>query len=50
MGFTLSLSTNPLVNRYADPDDMIDTVASGIGIRDIQLTHEYINPVMACAR
>ena len=44
MCFTLSLSTNPLVNRYADPDDMIDTVASKIGIRDIQLTHEYINP------
>ncbi len=44
MGFTLSLSTNPLVNRYADPDDMIDTIAAKIGIRDIQLTHEYINP------
>lgn len=44
MGFTLSLSTNPLVNRYADPDDMIDTVAAKIGIRDLQLTHEYINP------
>jgi D-erythrulose 1-phosphate 3-epimerase len=44
MAFTLSLNTNPLVNRYADPDDMIDTVASKIGIRDIQLTHEYINP------
>ena len=44
MGFTLSLSTNPLVNRYADPDDVIDTVAVKIGIRDLQLTHEYINP------
>ena len=44
MAFTLSLSTNPLVNRYADPDDMINAVATGIGIRDIQLTHEYINP------
>jgi D-erythrulose 1-phosphate 3-epimerase len=44
MGFTLSLNTNPLVNRYADPDDLIDTVASKIGIRDVQLTHEYINP------
>jgi sugar phosphate isomerase/epimerase len=44
MGFTLSLNTNPLVNRFADPDDLIDTIACRIGIRDIQLTHEFINP------
>jgi len=44
MGFTLSLNTNPLVNRFADPDDLIDAVAAGIGIRDLQLTHEFINP------
>jgi D-erythrulose 1-phosphate 3-epimerase len=44
MAFTLSISTNPLVNRYADPDDLIDTIAGRIGIRDIQLTHEFINP------
>jgi D-erythrulose 1-phosphate 3-epimerase len=44
MAFTLSISTNPLVNRYADPDDLIDTIAHKIGIRDIQLTHEFINP------
>ncbi|MEO9336040.1 TIM barrel protein [Mesorhizobium sp. SB112] len=44
MGFTLSLNTNPLVNRFADPDDLIDTIAGRIGIRDIQLTHEFINP------
>jgi D-erythrulose 1-phosphate 3-epimerase len=44
MAFTLSISTNPLVNRYADPDDLIDTIADRIGIRDIQLTHEFINP------
>jgi D-erythrulose 1-phosphate 3-epimerase len=44
MSFTLSISTNPLVNRYADPDDLIDTIAGKIGIRDIQLTHEFINP------
>ncbi len=31
MGLTLSLNTNPLVNRFADPDDLIDTVA-----RDLQ--------------
>ena len=44
MGFTLSLNTNPLVNRFAEPDDLIDTVAREIRIRDLQLTHEFINP------
>ena len=27
---TLSLNTNPLVNRFADPDDLIDTVAPSL--------------------
>jgi sugar phosphate isomerase/epimerase len=44
MAFTLSLNTNPLVNRFADPDDLIDTVAHRLRIRDLQLTHEFINP------
>lgn len=44
MAFTLSLNTNPLVNRFAAPDDLIDTIAYGIGIRDVQLTHEFVNP------
>ena len=44
LAFTLSLNTNPLVNRFAEPDDLIDTVAHGIGMRDLQLTHEFINP------
>lgn len=44
MGLSLSLNTNPLVNRFADPDDLIDTVAHEIKIRDLQLTHEFINP------
>ena len=44
MTLTLSLNTNPLVNRFADPDDLIDTVARRIRIRDLQLTHEFINP------
>jgi len=25
VAFTLSLNTNPLVNRFAEPDDLIDT-------------------------
>jgi hypothetical protein len=44
VGFTLSLNTNPLVNRFADPDDLVEAVADGIGIRDLQLTHEFVNP------
>jgi hypothetical protein len=44
MPLTLSLNTNPLVNRIADPDDLIDTVARNLKIRDLQLTHEFINP------
>lgn len=44
MPLTLSLNTNPLVNRFADPDDLIETVARDLKIRDLQLTHEFINP------
>lgn len=44
MTLTLSLNTNPLVNRFAEPDDLINTIARDIRIRDIQLTHEFINP------
>ena len=44
MPFSLSLNTNPLVNRFADPDDLIDAIAYKLRIRDIQLTHEFINP------
>jgi sugar phosphate isomerase/epimerase len=44
MKLTLSLNTNPLVNRFAEPDDLIETVARDLRIRDLQLTHEFINP------
>ena len=44
MAFTLSLNTNPLVNRFAEPEDLIETVATRLRIRDLQLTHEFINP------
>lgn len=44
MAFTLALNTNPLVNRFAEPDDLIDTIAYEIRLRDVQLTHEFINP------
>lgn len=44
MPLSLSLNTNPLVNRFADPDDLITAVARDLRIRDLQLTHEFINP------
>ncbi|MEM9425813.1 MAG: TIM barrel protein [Pseudomonadota bacterium] len=44
MGLTLSLNTNPLVNRFAEPTDLIETVARDLRVRDLQLTHEFINP------
>ncbi|OSQ41813.1 TIM barrel protein [Thalassospira sp. MCCC 1A01428] len=44
MALTLSLNTNPLVNRFADPDDLINCVARDLRIRDLQLTHEFLNP------
>ena len=44
MPFSLSLNTNPLVNRFAEADDLIETVARDLRIRDLQLTHEFINP------
>ena len=44
MGFTLSVNTNPLVNRFAEPEDFIGVLADEIGIGNIQLVHEFINP------
>ncbi|TPW26168.1 sugar phosphate isomerase/epimerase family protein [Pararhizobium mangrovi] len=49
MAFTLSVNTNPLVNRFAEPDDLIDTIAHDIGLRDVQLTHEFVNPAWPAA-
>lgn len=44
MGFSLSVNTNPLVNRFAEPEDVIGVLANDIGIGHIQLVHEFINP------
>jgi sugar phosphate isomerase/epimerase len=44
MGFTLSVNTNPFVNRFAEPEDLIGTLADEIGIGHVQLVHEFINP------
>ena len=47
MGFSLSVNTNPLVNRFAEPEEMIGVLAGEIGIGHIQLVHEFINPSWA---
>ncbi len=44
MGLRLSLSTNPFVNRFADPEDLVETLAGDVGIGRMQLTHEFIDP------
>jgi D-erythrulose 1-phosphate 3-epimerase len=44
MGFTLSVNTNPLVNRFAEPEEFVAVLTDEIGIRHIQLVHEFINP------
>lgn len=44
MGFSLSVNTNPFVNRFAEPEDLIATLADEVGIGHIQLVHEFINP------
>jgi sugar phosphate isomerase/epimerase len=41
---TLGLNLNPFVNRFADPQSLIDAIAGEIGIGYLQLTHEFINP------
>ena len=49
MPFSLSMNTNPLVNRYAEPEELIAVLAGEIGIGHIQLVHEFINPSWAPA-
>jgi D-erythrulose 1-phosphate 3-epimerase len=44
MGFSLSVNTNPLVNRFAEPEDIVTVLVDEIGIGHIQLVHEFINP------
>jgi D-erythrulose 1-phosphate 3-epimerase len=44
MGFSLSVNTNPLVNRFAEPEDVVTVLTDEIGIGHIQLVHEFIDP------
>ncbi len=44
MPMRLSLNTNPLVNRFADVDDLCDTLATKIRAGYIQLVPELLNP------
>ncbi len=50
MSVTLSVSTNPLINRFAEHEDLIAVCANEIGIDRLQLTHEFINPPGMTAR
>jgi sugar phosphate isomerase/epimerase len=49
MPFRLSLNTNPLVNRFAEPAELIRVIAQDIGIGYVQLVHEFINPAWPAA-
>ncbi len=44
MPIKLGLNLNPFVNRFAEPGELIDTIAGEIGIGYLQLVHEFINP------
>jgi D-erythrulose 1-phosphate 3-epimerase len=44
MSYTLSVNTNPLVNRFAEPEDVVAVLTDDIGIGNIQLVHEFLNP------
>lgn len=44
MGISLSLSTNPLINRVTDLAELVRVCAQDIAVSRIQLTNEFINP------
>jgi D-erythrulose 1-phosphate 3-epimerase len=45
MSFTLSVNTNPFVNRFADPGELVRVIAGECGLGHIQLVHEFITPL-----
>ncbi len=45
MALSLSVSTNPLINRVTDLEELVRVCAEDIGTNRIQLTNEFINPV-----
>jgi D-erythrulose 1-phosphate 3-epimerase len=44
MAFTLSVNTNPFVNRFAEPEELVAVLVDDVGIGQIQLVHEFLNP------
>jgi D-erythrulose 1-phosphate 3-epimerase len=44
MSFTVAVNTNPLVNRFAEPEELVAVLVEEIGVAHIQLVHEFINP------
>jgi D-erythrulose 1-phosphate 3-epimerase len=49
MPIKLGLNLNPFVNRFAEPQELIDVLVGEIGIGRLQLTHEFINPAWPAA-
>jgi len=49
MGISLSVSTNPLINRITDLGELVRVCAEEIGINRLQLTNEFINPAWPTA-
>ena len=45
MTFTLSVNTNPFVNRFAEPGELVRVIAGECGLGHIQLVHEFITPL-----
>jgi sugar phosphate isomerase/epimerase len=45
MAFTLSVNTNPFVNRFADPGELVRVIAGECGLGHVQLVHEFITPL-----
>ncbi len=45
----LSVNTNPFVNRYAEPAELVRTIAGEVGLGYIQLTHEFTDPLWPAA-
>ena len=44
MSFTLSVNTNPFVNRFAEPGELIRVIAGECGLGHVQMVHEFITP------
>ena len=44
MSFSLSVNTNPFVNRFAEPGELIRVIAGECGLGHVQMVHEFLTP------